>query len=68
MLSIEEENWEPLSNKHGRKSISHLVIKIIPPKQKKKLGIAVITVEPADKIFFVYNCMQTRLRGQYNGK
>ena len=30
--------------------------------------IAVITVEPADKISFVYNCMQTRLRGQYNGK
>ena len=30
--------------------------------------IAVITVEPADKIPFVYNCMQTRLRGQYNGK
>ena len=32
------------------------------------LTIAVITVEPADKISFVYNCMQTRLRGQYNGK
>ena len=31
-------------------------------------AIAVITVEPADKISFVYNCMQTRLRGQYNGK
>ena len=31
-------------------------------------SIAVITVEPADKISFVYNCMQTRLRGQYNGK
>ena len=30
--------------------------------------IAVITVEPADKISFVYNWMQTRLRGQYNGK
>ena len=30
--------------------------------------IAVITVEPADKSSFVYNCMQTRLRGQYNGK
>ena len=30
--------------------------------------MAVITVEPADKIYFVYNCMQTRLRGQYNGK
>ena len=30
--------------------------------------IAVITVEPADKISFVYNCMQPRLRGQYNGK
>ena len=33
-----------------------------------KRSIAVITVEPADKIPFVYNCMQTRLRGQYNGK
>ena len=32
------------------------------------MGITVITVEPADKIAFVYNCMQTRLRGQYNGK
>ena len=32
------------------------------------LPIAVITVEPADKISFVYNFMQTRLRGQYNGK
>ena len=31
-------------------------------------SIAVITVEPAEKISFVYNCMQTRLRGQYNGK
>ena len=31
-------------------------------------SIAVITVEPADKISFVYNCMQTSLRGQYNGK
>ena len=31
-------------------------------------GIAVITVEPAAKISFVHNCMQTRLRGQYNGK
>ena len=30
--------------------------------------IAVITVEPTDKIPFVYNCLQTRLRGQYNGK
>ena len=30
--------------------------------------IAVITVEPPDKISFVYNCMHTRLRGQYNGK
>jgi len=27
--------------------------------------IAVITVEPADKISFVYNCMQPRLRGQF---
>ena len=31
-------------------------------------SIAVIAVEPADKISFVYNCMQPRLRGQYNGK
>ena len=31
-------------------------------KTKAEL-IPVITVEPA-----VYNCMQTRLRGQYNGK
>ena len=29
--------------------------------------IAVVTVEPADKIYFGYNCMPTRLRGQYNG-
>ena len=36
-------------------------------KTKAEL-IPVITVEPADKISFVYNCMQTRLRGQYNGK
>ena len=28
----------------------------------------VITAEPADKTSFVYNCMQTRRRGQYNGK
>ena len=27
------------------------------------MTIAVITVEPADKISFVYNCMQTRLIG-----
>ena len=33
-----------------------------------QLLVAVITVEPADKISFVYNCMQTRLRSQYNGK
>ena len=32
------------------------------------MSIAVITVEPADKISFVYNCMQTRVKGQYNGK
>ena len=32
------------------------------------IKIAVITVEPADKISFVYNCMHTRLRGQYNEK
>ena len=32
------------------------------------VSIAVITVEPEDKISFVYNRMQTRLRGQYNGK
>ena len=32
------------------------------------LPIAVITAEPADKFSFVYNCMHTRLRGQYNGK
>ena len=38
MLSIEEENWEPLRNKHKKQSISHLVIKIIPPNIKK-LGI-----------------------------
>ena len=31
-------------------------------------SIAVITIEPADKSCFVYNCMKTRLRGQYNGK
>ena len=31
-------------------------------------GIAVITVEPAHKISFVYNCMETRLRAEYNGK
>ena len=30
--------------------------------------IAVMTVKPADKISFVYNSMQTRPRGQYNGK
>ena len=30
--------------------------------------IAVITVEPADKTSFVYSCMQTRLKGQYNEK
>ena len=34
----------------------------------RRSTIAVITVEPADKISFVYNWMQTRLRGQYNGK
>ena len=33
-----------------------------------EFAIAVITVEHAAKISFVYNCMQTRLRGQYNGK
>ena len=32
------------------------------------VAIAVITVEPADKTSFVYSCIQTRLRGQYNGK
>ena len=32
------------------------------------VGIAVITVEPADKVSFVYNCMETRLRGEYSGK
>ena len=32
------------------------------------VSIAVITVEPADKTSFVYSCIQTRLRGQYNGK
>ena len=37
-------------------------------KQLVKGQIAVITVEPADKIAFVYNCIQTRRRGQYNGK
>ena len=37
-------------------------------KQLVKGQIAVITVEPADKISFVYNCIQTRRRGQYNGK
>ena len=31
-------------------------------------AIAVVTVEPADKTSFVYNCMKTRLKGQYNGK
>ena len=31
------------------------------------MGIAVITVEPADKISFVYSCMETRLRGQTMG-
>ena len=31
-------------------------------------GVAVITVEPADKLSFVYNFMQTRLMRQYNGK
>jgi len=31
-------------------------------------ALAVITVEPADKTSFVYNCMKTRLKGQYNWK
>ena len=31
-------------------------------------SIAIITIEPTDKISFLYNCMQTRLRGQFNGK
>ena len=31
-------------------------------------SIAIITIEPTDKISFVYNCMQTRLGGQFNGK
>ena len=41
--------------------------KLLPTKRAKSSigGIAVITVEPADKISFVYNCMQTKLRGQY---
>ena len=41
---------------------------IFPGMRKVVSAIAVITVEPADKISFVYNCMKTRLRGQYNGK
>ena len=36
--------------------------------RKTRVSIAVITVEPTEKIPFVYNCMQRRLRGQYNGK
>ena len=27
--------------------------------------VAIDGVEPTDKISFVYNCIQTRLRGQY---
>ena len=33
-----------------------------------QVWIAVITVEPAGNTSFVYTCMQTRLKGQYNGK
>ena len=32
------------------------------------LAIAVIAVAPTDKASFVYSYVQTRLRGQYNGK
>ena len=37
-------------------------------KLSASVTIAVIIVEPADKIYFIYNRMQTRLRGQYNGR
>ena len=36
-------------------------------KLSASVTIAVIMVEPADKISFVYNCMQTRLRGKKMG-
>ena len=35
---------------------------------KQPLGIAVIVVAPTDKASFVDSYVQTRLRGQYNGK
>ena len=31
-------------------------------------NLAVITVEPAGKAYFVLGCIQTRLMGQYNRK
>ena len=51
-------------------SVLFLQVVVLPVNLKKKsvlLLIAVITVEPADKISFVYNCMQTRVKGQCNG-
>ena len=46
----------------------YTVYLVILSKGYKHCRIAVITVEPADKISFVYNSMQTRRRGQYNVK
>ena len=46
---------------------SRLLEKLTLPELKTQ-HISLIIVEPADKISFVYNCMETRLRGQYNGK
>ena len=48
----------------GSNSMEKLISRNVP----HFVLIAVITVEPADKISFVYNSMQTRLRGQYNRK
>ena len=38
------------------------------PENNFAIAIAVIAVAPTGKASFVYSYVQTRLRGQYNGK
>ena len=55
----------PSASKYWHESVLMREETQVPAKNSR---MDVITVETADKASLVYSCMQTRLRGQYNGK
>lgn len=68
---ISNPNFENFKSLRQKKSLPFVDIVLVPLRRRileQRLKKTIITLEPIGKASFIYNCMQTRLMGHYNGK